>query len=499
MSYAKPWMTANELVAAIKRKILLPTSQNTFSTDDILSFINEELTIGLVPEILSFNEEYFVFTLEVPIVIGKTRYPIPSRAIGMKLRDMMWKDGAGNIYEMTRVSPDDKSYFQKGINYNNSIEKFYIEGNDIVLCQAPNSLPTGTFMISFYMRPNKLVRDNRSAIIHNFKKQLTIGPVFKKSTDGDELLKINDTEFVMKTSNGSIHDADTGIVSEVIPGLDETTIISTNHGLKSGYKVFLNATTVPALDPAKAYTVKVIDESTFTIPFSTVSAPSLASIWTSPNLILFGIGGDNSTLAGNNLISKINQESTYTIDSSYNVSFSDINTTFESTNPHLIKIPATVGVEFESLPTTDYNSETGITQTLFAPGALVDFIQTVAGHQLIAYDVPIPTISAGNTIFFNEDELPSDLVLGDCMCIANECIIPQIPSDLHTALADKASARILAAIGDNEGLNNLNMKLAQSAKAQGFLIDNRVEGAPLKINTNHTLLRFQKWTYRRRF
>jgi hypothetical protein len=77
-------------------------------------------------------------------------------------------------------------------------------------------------------------------------------------------------------------------------------------------------------------------------------------------------------------------------------------------------------------------------------------------------------------------------------------IIPQIPSDLHNALAERTCARILAAIGDQQGLQVNMAKIAEINQSQNYLIDNRVEGAPVKINTKNSPLYWNKRITRRR-
>lgn len=84
------WMTSSDLINSVKRKISLPTFQNSTSDQDILDFASEELLISQVPSILSVHEEYYVYTQDVALVPQKTKYPIPERAIGIKLRDVFF-------------------------------------------------------------------------------------------------------------------------------------------------------------------------------------------------------------------------------------------------------------------------------------------------------------------------------------------------------------------------------------------------------------------------
>ncbi len=106
-----PWYTSDKLIEAVKRKIAFPINQNTFTEDDILAFANEEMFIAQVPAVMQYHEEYFVYRVQVPLVTNISRYSIPDRAIGMKLRDLFWSDASGNYFEMTRISSGDKAFF----------------------------------------------------------------------------------------------------------------------------------------------------------------------------------------------------------------------------------------------------------------------------------------------------------------------------------------------------------------------------------------------------
>lgn len=169
-----PWMTSNDLIEAVKRKIAFPVSQNTFSEEDILRFANEEMYISQVPAILQYHEEYFVYRVVTPLVTNISRYSIPDRAIGMRLRDLMWSDSSGNYFEMTRINADDKAFFQRNIGANQAIHKFYIENNDVVLTPAVVGSPTGSLNFFIFLRPNQLVKNDRARIIQSFTQDITI-------------------------------------------------------------------------------------------------------------------------------------------------------------------------------------------------------------------------------------------------------------------------------------------------------------------------------------
>lgn len=407
---AKPWFTSSDLIEAIKRKISFPISQVTFTEDDLLAFANEEMMISQVPSVLSYHEEYFVTTLTVPLLARQNKYPIPERAIGMKLRDIFWSDQSGNLFEMTRINSEDRAFFQQNLGATQAIHKFYLEGNNVVLTPSLIDNPTGSLVFVYFLRPNQLVTNDQAAIINYFTETLTV---------------------------------------------DNTNIVAGD-------------------------TITIEDQI-----FTAVSG--------SPSANEFQIGG-TSIATANNIVTAINTNGILIANNGspstavISLKYTDLSFEISTSNSLGLSILETQGIEFDQIPSR------------FTDGALVDFLQTRPGHKTRAIDIKIPVGAIStNSIEFIPDTVPEDLVIGDYVCLANECIIPQIPSDLHTGLAERTCARILASLGDKQGLDDSNAKIAEIESRQGTLLDNRVEGAPQKITARHSLLRFNKMGVRRRF
>lgn len=153
---AKP-LTTSKLIDSVKQRAMLPTNDKTFSEEDFIEILNEEMDTGIVPNVLRQHEEYYTVSEEVVIENGKTRYRIPYRAIGNKLRDISYVDSTGSIYEMSRVSLEELSDYED--NYYSSLEDvFYIENNEVVLPQVPGS--GGSLRMYFHLRPNSLVTED---------------------------------------------------------------------------------------------------------------------------------------------------------------------------------------------------------------------------------------------------------------------------------------------------------------------------------------------------
>lgn len=315
--------TTDSLIESVKRRAMLPESTQTFKDEDFLAFANEELDIGVVPLILSFHEDYLMRTDPVPLSGTKTRYQIPNRAMGNKIREVQFQDTSGIIYEMTRLFIEDLPYFQNGSlgSQAGSVRSFYMEGNEIVITPVNNTLPlAGNLLVSYYIRCSEIVSETRAATI-------------------------------------TAIDTTTGVVT-----LD----------------------TYPTVFPSVSGTL--VDMTCHKSPFSILA--------------------------------------------------------------------------FDLQPT--------------AFGSTVN-----------------PSLT------FDPADLPVNLTVGDTISLAEETIIPQIPVELHGMLSQRIAIRCLEALGDTQGLQNAMVKLQEMELKAGNIIDNRVEGAPLKVAPKHTFLRRSR-TYMRR-
>jgi len=424
MAY-NPWMTSNDIIEAVKRKIAFPVSQNTFSEEDILRFANEEMFISQVPSVLQYHEEYFVYRVQTPLVSNISRYSIPDRAIGMRLRDLMWADSAGNFFEMTRISADDKAFFQRNIGANQAIHKFYIENNDVVLTPSVIGDPTGFLNFFIFMRPNQLVKNERARIIQSFTQDITV-------VDNSALVAGDKITITIATQSPN-----------PIP-TDITIVVGVNAAA--------TATNIQA-----AITSAAIEGVT-----ASVSGPTVTC------------------------------------------TFDDITTSFVALNETAISISSQLGFTFG----TELAS-------LFSVGSKIDFLQTKPGHKTYVFDIRVKAItnpSVGVYVLkvnrsdlliplstgYNFPPLIAGIQTGDYICLAGESIIPQLPPDLHNMLAEKTAARILASLGDQAGLAMANDKIKEMEYRQGTLLNDRVDGAPQKITSRHSILRYNKMGVRKR-
>lgn len=477
-----PWMTSNQLVEAVKRKITFPTSQNTFNSNDILAFADEEMMIAQVPDILQFHQEHFV-TYDRIAITSSARYQIPRRAIGMKLRDLFWEDNSGQLYEMTKVSSEDKAFYQRDVVSTQTIHKFYLEGNDIVLTPQMFSNPIGYLRPYYFLRPGQLVRDERAATIKFFVKTIVVD---NSQIQAGDKLTIGSIALVA--------------VSGAPSSSNEFQIAGTSALTADNLAAAILATeAVPFVLSNGLGTVTIKYEALSTsILSSNVSALAVSSsdvaqveYETDPDLPT-GLASTGASWSG--------RIATITVDNL--MQSGDFIKVYGGTNydGHYKVLEAT-STQIQFILNTDpgVTGNPTIDQVVFGPGQKVDFLQTGGGHKTMNMDISLPSSFNYGMITLAGGTLNSNLVAGDYMIPAEEAIVPQIPSDLHNGLAERTAARILAAIGDTSGLAVSNAKIKDIEQSEAKLIDNRVEGSPTKIVNKYSILNSNKIGYRRRY
>lgn len=484
----KPHYTSDDLIEAVQRKISLPLSEETFTEDSILRFANEEMMLGQVPSVLIYHENYFVHPVEVALQDGVSRYAIPDRAIGMRLRDLKYKDTSDNIFDMAQIEPANKAFFQKDVGSFNNIHKFYLEGNDIVLTPEVTGDPGGSLIFYIYLRPNQLVQNERAAILESI--DTTSATIKKNFQANSTYVQITPTNTITITSHGFVN-------GNKLTFSSSTTVPA---GLTAGttyYVVNAAANTFQVAATVGGAAISITDVGTgvhtvtrtkeLDVDFDPADVDFAADTITLTNndladndMVLVSSTGDLPTPLEENTIYFVLNRSINSIQLATAAGGTAINITYVGTGTHTISSDLTT-LTFDEIPDN------------ITAGDEIDFLQTEVGHKTYSYDVEIPASgldSDAGTIVFAAADVPDGFEVGDYICLRNECMIPQIPSDLHNGLAERTCARILASMGDAAGLQTVNSKIQEINASQGTLLDARAEGAPKKIVAKNSLLRF---------
>ncbi len=510
MANYKAYMTSSDLIASVKRKIMFPIAQGTFSEQDILEFANEEMMISQVPSVLQFHEEYFVFQKITPLVQNVSRYSIPNRAVGMRLRDVSCSDSSGNLYEMTRINADDKAYFQQNLGTSQSVYTYFLEGNDIVLAPSITSVPvTGNMNLFFYLRPNQLVPNSRAAKIVSFSKEISV--------EDNSLLAVNDQidiSYGVQTPNPSVFNltATARVITSNSVATESVVTCAADHGYQPGeeFVVYISEVSgsTPSINGNHIATAVALD--TFSIPVNVTVAGSGGFFALEDEFTIGSTAIQTAANIANTLTEYCDLTTANNSSAVATITYDDITLTVTSTiaagSDGLYINEDEVVINFDQLPSTWTDPTTNETSALYTSGCLVDLLQTNPGHRTYNYDLTLETVS-GNSGTFLKRELQYyastgtgqtlvflPFTVGDYICLANECIIPQIPPDLHTGLAERTAARIQAAMGDQTGLDRSNAKIAEIEQRQGTLLDQRVDGSAQKVVNRKGLLRSFKRT-----
>jgi hypothetical protein len=133
-------------------------------------------------------------------------------------------------------------------------------------------------------------------------------------------------------------------------------------------------------------------------------------------------------------------------------------------------------------------------------GSQVDFLQAKPMYKNQGWDIDVVSVNTTTKqITLATADIPDTLVVGDLIATAGETIIPQIPTELMSFLAQCIALRILEAQGDIDNYKAASDKLKQMSDNLVSLIDSRTEGNPQKFNNNNKgILQQSLASYRRR-
>ena len=165
--------------------------------------------------------------------------------------------------------------------------------------------------------------------------------------------------------------------------------------------------------------------------------------------------------------------------------------------------PNYIVLEEKCAQITSINRTTGLIQFNTIPkeftGLLqADFIQNKSPNKILGIEIPVTNVSISTrSLVVDPSQIPSRLQVGDWVCFPEQSPFPNVPTELHPVLAQRAAVHILEAIGDSESLGAALRKLNQMEKSVQKIIDDRVEGSPRKIKNRFGTLHSQA-SYRQR-
>lgn len=145
-----PQYTTEQLIANIKRRCTVPTSQLTYTEEDFSELANDELQGEVVPLMMSTREEYFVEFEDISVPDDRV-IPLPKNTVASKVRTVAYKQAGSPLVliNLPRIDLDVVAGY--GFTNYNTLAGFYIQGNDLVLYPS-TSVPVGTTIRIYYYR-----------------------------------------------------------------------------------------------------------------------------------------------------------------------------------------------------------------------------------------------------------------------------------------------------------------------------------------------------------
>jgi len=147
--------TTDELITETRNIGMFPDTASTGSEDDdIRKHLTAILQSKIAPAICSIREEYYVASTRTTLTANTSRYRLPQRAMGNKLRDLFWVDGNGYRQQVDPVQREDlQEDNDSGVS---SVNGYYIEGNYVVIHPSIGS-PGGSLELVYFNMPGDLV------------------------------------------------------------------------------------------------------------------------------------------------------------------------------------------------------------------------------------------------------------------------------------------------------------------------------------------------------
>lgn len=195
-------ITADRLLAGVKRRISMPSSQVLLDDDDILAFADDVVKSKVVPMFESVNQEYFVTSTDTALAASTSEYDIPYRAVGRALREIKIKSSTDDtdVRNLSKINIEDIQYYSAM----SSVSAFYFKGDRIYLVPSVSSATqVNELEIWYRLAPSNLVKLSTVATVVSATSTIvTVDAVPSSITTSTPI------DFVQAKSGNRIYDID---------------------------------------------------------------------------------------------------------------------------------------------------------------------------------------------------------------------------------------------------------------------------------------------------
>lgn len=152
-----PNQLVDDIVANLIVSVRLPVSQITFTTQNLVGFLQDEQDVTLVQLIKSVREDYWLTNYDQQIVTGTYSYAIHPRTIAGAMRNVVFVDPSGFEIDCPHLDPDQiktPSYFAFRPSWQG--QGFFMQDDKMVLW--PQTFNNNSYKIreKFERQPNAL-------------------------------------------------------------------------------------------------------------------------------------------------------------------------------------------------------------------------------------------------------------------------------------------------------------------------------------------------------
>lgn len=162
----------DSLIPMLRLLPLMPSVEALFTNANLLSIMNFEMNSKIMPMIDNQAEEYGIYLADIAYSNSITKYDIPTRAVGGKLRAVTFVDPNGNEVRIPRLRVEDimSNVNATGLAINPALWGFYFQNNKVVTYLSSvngGSSAFPTLRLRFIRQANTLVMSDACGEVTN--------------------------------------------------------------------------------------------------------------------------------------------------------------------------------------------------------------------------------------------------------------------------------------------------------------------------------------------
>jgi len=140
----------------------IPTSENTFTDEDLVELMSMELLTQVVPLIKAARAEFFCMSKDYEITDALRTINIPPEAVGLSVRDVMAVYPDGTLWVIPLLDLTELPNNRNG---------YIVRNNQIIIYHQ--GLPSNTIRVDYYTRPASLSLTEHGKVL---TKQAVVDP-----------------------------------------------------------------------------------------------------------------------------------------------------------------------------------------------------------------------------------------------------------------------------------------------------------------------------------